>query len=110
MSLLLDHNLSAKLIPQLETVFPGCTHVRLLGLERATDAEIWNKAKESGYTIVTKDSDFSDRLAMFGFPPKVIWIKRGNCSTTDIEQLLFQHTDHVTAFEKSQEVGLLVIE
>jgi predicted nuclease of predicted toxin-antitoxin system len=38
--------------------------------------------------IVTKDADFSEFGVVKGFPPKIIWIRRGNCSTSDIETIL----------------------
>jgi predicted nuclease of predicted toxin-antitoxin system len=43
------------------------------------------------FIIVTKDADFSDLCMLLGFPPKVIWIRRGNCRTSDIEMLLRNH-------------------
>ena len=41
MKLLLDENLSRRLIPFLQQDFPGSTQVALIGLERADDGEIW---------------------------------------------------------------------
>ena len=57
-------------------------------MEQASDAELWERAKEDGYTLVTKDSDYSDMSVLRGFPPKVIWIRLGNCTTGQIEELL----------------------
>jgi predicted nuclease of predicted toxin-antitoxin system len=42
------------------------------------------------YTIFTKDADFSDVNVLRGFPPKVIWIRLGNCATSDLENALRQ--------------------
>lgn len=56
-------------------------HVYRIGLDRASDLAVWNAARTRGYVIVSQDADFSDLSAMFGAPPKVIWIRRGNCST-----------------------------
>jgi predicted nuclease of predicted toxin-antitoxin system len=33
---------------------------------------------------VSKDTDFHQRSFLFGGPPKVVWIRLGNCSTEDI--------------------------
>jgi predicted nuclease of predicted toxin-antitoxin system len=44
----------------------------------ATDKDIWEFAKLNGYVIVTKDSDFSNKLMLEGPPPKIIHIKTGN--------------------------------
>ncbi len=43
-----------------------------------TDEQIWNYAKENNLTIVTKDSDFSNRIIFHEPPPKVIHIRFGN--------------------------------
>ncbi|HMD86592.1 MAG TPA: DUF5615 family PIN-like protein [Terriglobia bacterium] len=87
MKLLLDQNLSPRLVRTLEAVYPGSSHVRLLGLRDADDAVVWEFARDHDLIIVSKDSDFHQRSFVFGFPPKVIWIRRGNCPTTDIEKV-----------------------
>lgn len=58
------------------------------GHNRSLDKEVWNYARNQDYLIVTKDVDFSEFSLLRGFPPKVIWIRRGNCSTHDIEIIL----------------------
>jgi predicted nuclease of predicted toxin-antitoxin system len=50
-------------------------------MDQADDHEVWNYAQTNGFTIVTRDSDYNELLVLRGFPPKVIWIRRGNCST-----------------------------
>jgi len=67
---------------------PQATHTSLAGLDRATDSAVWLYAQEQDYVIVTKDVDFSDVSVLRGFPPKVIWIRLGNCTTSDIENAL----------------------
>lgn len=60
MKLLLDENLSRRLVPFLQSAFPGSTQVALAGLERADDRAIWQYAREHDFVIVTKDADFYD--------------------------------------------------
>jgi len=43
--LLLDENLSPRLVQRLGSLFPGLTHVRNVGLARAADQIIWDWAK-----------------------------------------------------------------
>lgn len=57
MKLLLDENLSRRLVPFLQAEFPDSTQVALAGLERATDLAIWTHAKDHGYVIATRDAD-----------------------------------------------------
>jgi len=40
LKLLLDENLSERLLAELQRSFPGSTHVRLVGLERADDGSV----------------------------------------------------------------------
>ena len=86
MRLLLDQNLSHRLKAPLATVYQVVAHVRDFSLERADDTSVWDFAKANGFAIVSKDSDFHQRSLVFGHPPKVIWLRLGNCSTTDIEE------------------------
>jgi predicted nuclease of predicted toxin-antitoxin system len=69
MKLLFDQNISHRIIHKLKSIFPGCTQVRLEGLENATDTNIWNYAKKYGFSIVTFDADFYD-LATLNGPTK----------------------------------------
>ena len=64
--LLFDQNLSFKLCLSLQTIFPGCRHVRENGLTRADDAAVWNFAAANGLIIVSKDQDFRQRALLFG--------------------------------------------
>ena len=75
MKLLFDQNLSYKLVRSFSNEFPGSAHVRDLGLASAVDIEVWEYAKQFGFTIVSKDTDFSQRGFLFGPPPKVVWIQ-----------------------------------
>jgi predicted nuclease of predicted toxin-antitoxin system len=79
--LLFDQNLSHRLVKALASEFPESVHVRDVGLEKALDEPVWEYAKANSFVIVSKDSDFHQRSFLFGHPPKVVWIRRGNCST-----------------------------
>jgi len=109
MKLLLDQNISRKLAQSLEPSFPGTSHVYLLGLATASDAEIWEHARTHAYVLVTQDSDFSERVAVYGHPPKVIWLRTGNTSTGNLERLLSEHTKEILAFGEDTKKGCLII-
>ena len=85
MRLLLDHNVSPKLVRRLADVHPGSTHIFLEGMDREPDAFVWEYARTNAYVIVTKDADFADMSVLRGHPPKVIWVRIGNCTTSQIE-------------------------
>ncbi len=98
MRLLFDQNLSFRLIKQLKDVFPESKQVKELGLENSADIEIFEYAKENGYTIVTFDSDFCDLNIIKGFPPKIIWVRTGNMTTKNLEKLFRNRYDLIKLF------------
>lgn len=107
MKLLLDHNLSHRLLDKLQAEFPGSTQVRLVGLAQASDRDIWEFAKANDFVLVTKDSDFYEFALLNGVPPKVVWLKCGNTSTAHIERLLIEHRAAIKAFvEQSPDLCL----
>ena len=91
MKLLLDENLSRRIVPFLQTAFPSSSQVALLGLETASDSEIWQYAKDNGYVIVSRDSDFQERSLVAGPPPQVVWLKIPNRSKTIVLNILLDH-------------------
>ena len=107
MKLLFDHNLSPGLVKRLADLFPNSTHVYLLGLDQADDRAIRDFALHNDFLIVTKDADFSDLCWWLGFPPKVIWIRHGNCKTALIEALLRTHVEDIQSLVENSTVGIL---
>lgn len=109
MKLLFDQNLSPHLVEQLADLFPVSAHVQPLGLDRAPDGPVWDFARDNGFLIVTKDVDFSDRNALLGHPPKIIWIRLGNRTTSEIEAALRGRHEQIHAFDNDESVGVLTI-
>jgi predicted nuclease of predicted toxin-antitoxin system len=107
MKLLLDQNLSPRLVHRLADLYPSSSHVMEVGLDRSLDKEVWNYARQHDYLIVTKDVDFSELSLLQGFPPKVIWIRRGNCSTHDIETILRENLNSIKAMNEDASTGIL---
>lgn len=107
--LLFDENLSPRLITRLADIYPGSAHVSEVGLDHALDSEVWRYARENHFMIVTKDADFSEMSLVSGFPPKIIWIRRGNCSTHDIEKILRDGYDAVAALSEDAALGILTL-
>jgi len=103
MKLLLDQNLSYRLIKLIEHDFPNSEQVRRLGLENSNDLQILKFAKENNFSIVTFDSDFRDFSSFYGHPPKIIWLRIGNRTTIAIANLLLEKKDIITDFLTLQE-------
>ena len=109
MKLMFDQNLSPRLVSSLVDLYPDSNHVFNLGLNQAHDKEIREFAFQNEFTIVTKDSDFGDLNILLGFPPKVIWIRRGNCSAREIESILRDEFDSISAHHSNSQSGLLIL-
>jgi predicted nuclease of predicted toxin-antitoxin system len=109
MKLLLDQNLSPKLIELLKELYPDSVHVSHIGLDQAADQEVWDYARTHQCTIVTKDADFGELSMFLDFPPYVVWIRRGNCSTRDIEQILRTYLQSIQQLTQNTDNGVLML-
>jgi predicted nuclease of predicted toxin-antitoxin system len=96
MKLLLDENLSRRLVPFLQHDYPDSSQVVLLGMESASDKEVWQKAKDEGYVIVTRDADFQELSLVWGQPPKVIRLKTLNQSRAATLKVLLDYREVIT--------------
>lgn len=107
MKLLLDENLSRRLVPALQADFPGTTQVALLGLERSSDIELWEFARLHGYVLVSKDEDFKDLQVLRGLPPKLIVLRLGNTSNADVLGALLDASRRIVATLQQDDVGIV---
>jgi predicted nuclease of predicted toxin-antitoxin system len=88
LKLFFDHHLSHKLVAKLADIFPDSSHTRLLGFSRTSDSDLWWYAKRHEYILVTKDEDIPELAVLRGAPPKVVWLRLGNCKTAVVERLI----------------------
>ncbi len=109
MKLLLDENLSDRIIPQILDLYPDSSHVKTHGLIHTDDLLIWSFARERGYTIVSKDADFHQRSLVFGHPPKFVFLRVGNCPTSRITELLRTHYVLLSEFDADAQSSILVL-
>lgn len=109
MKLLLDENLSIRVLENVVDLYLGSSHVSLLGLTRTDDSVIWNRARAENFCIVSKDSDFYQRSLLFGAPPKVVFLKVGNCTTAKILSVLLYNDHVISRFQEDQDASLLIL-
>lgn len=105
--LLLDENLSARLVGLLDDVYPGSAHLEHLGLLGAPDEAVWSYAATTGFVLVTKDEDFHRLSVLRGAPPKVLWVRLGNCATADVARLLRLRRADVERFVAHEDAAFL---
>lgn len=110
MKLLLDQNISFRVVNSLSASFEAVTHVKFEKLTDASDMDIRNYAKKNGLTIVTYDDDFITYNHLYGPPPKIIWIRKGNLSNESVVQLLVDVKEKIEMFVTSElSIGVLEI-
>ncbi|MEO0515980.1 MAG: DUF5615 family PIN-like protein [Cyanobacteria bacterium P01_A01_bin.116] len=109
MKLLLDENLSDRIIPKIADLYPDSKHVKTLALINTDDRIIWEYAKRHGFVIVSKDSDFYQRSLLYGHPPKFIYMRIGNSPTSKIVQALRDGYETITLFETQVSESILVL-
>jgi len=72
-----------------------------------SDEKIWKYARKHNLTVITKDSDFSNRIIMTNPPPKVIHLKIGNMKLNQLYDFLSKHWDEILKLsEKSKLVNV----
>ena len=106
---LLDQNLSFRLLAVLKPRFPDSVHVGALRLGAASDFDIWDYARREELAILTKDSDFHHLSMLNGHPPKVVWLRVGNVSTTMIAELLVSRMSEIADFLETDSAAFYVL-
>jgi predicted nuclease of predicted toxin-antitoxin system len=107
MRLLFDEQLSSRLPRLLDDHYPDSLHVQALDLGGAPDVILWQVAVVHGCMLVSKDEDFHRLSVIRGAPPKVVWLRLGNCTTQDIVDLLRKHVEDIRRFSTQDEVSFL---
>lgn len=109
MKLLLDENLSRRIVPALQSHYPDSTQVTLEGLEGHDDKALWEYACAHKFVLVTQDSDFHEMSVLYGFPPKIIWLKCGNQPKKVIAQRLLDNYISIEKFYKNKDLGCIEV-
>jgi len=107
--LLLDENVSERLVRTLAPRFSASLHVRTLGRGGASDSDIWDLAVRESCVLVTRDEDFVSLSVVRGPPPKVIWLNVGNARTDAITRLMLGSADAIESFVAHPDSGFLAL-
>ena len=82
MKFLVDNQLPSALAKMLVSRGHEARHVLDVGLDAATDNEIWKYAAANSLVLITKDEDFSRRASQPDASVQVVWVRLGNCRKT----------------------------
>ena len=109
MKLLLDENLSDRIVYKIIDLYPGSEHVKTLALTNTDDGIIWEYAKANNFMVVSKDSDFHQRSLLYGHPPKFVYLRIGNSPTSKIVEILRDNFDIIIQFGSAELESILVL-
>jgi predicted nuclease of predicted toxin-antitoxin system len=107
--LLLDENLSRRLVPRILDLFPDSVHVSAKGLLQVSDAAVWEFAKANDFAILTADADFYELATTMGAPPKVIWLRGCDYPTAAAEKLIRGQAIRIAEFDGKPEQAVLIL-
>ncbi len=109
MRLLIDENISFRIVKQLNELFPESVHVTDVMPPLRSDLSIFQHAKENNFIIVTFDEDFIELQALRGFPPKIVWLRIGNSSTLNILHKLSINIQSIKDLSSNPQLSILEI-
>jgi predicted nuclease of predicted toxin-antitoxin system len=107
--LLLDENISDRIVYRIIDLYPDSEHVKTLALTNTDDGIIWEYARVNGFVIVSKDSDFHQRSLLYGHPPKFVYLRVGNSPTSRIVQILRDNFGVISQFGDRALESILVL-
>jgi len=107
MKLIFDENISHRILKKLSIEYENSIHCKSINIAPKTDQTIWEYSKSNDFTIVTFDEDFYEWMMLKGFPPKIIWLRTGNTTTSIIAELLNKKSSEIKEFHGNPEIGIL---
>jgi predicted nuclease of predicted toxin-antitoxin system len=106
---LVDMPLPPALASWLTTQGHDAVHVSALGLDRSTDAEILERARQDARTVVTADLDYPRLLALAGAEgPSLILFRGGDWSEPDVTARMQQILRVMGESELTQSIIVLL--
>jgi predicted nuclease of predicted toxin-antitoxin system len=110
MKIIIDQNISFRIIPHINHLFTEVAHVRMLSWTDAPDILIFRNAKQNGFdAILTLDEDFDNIILENSPPPKILWLRVRNCSTSHLAQIIKNKIDIINDFLIDKELDCLEI-
>ena len=109
MRFLFDQNISHRILKLISEKYSDSTTIKKEGLINASDRQIWEFARLNKYIIITQDSDFNELNSLFGFPPKIIWIRTGNLKPQAIADIIIDYSKEIDKFNEDKKYGCFEI-
>lgn len=98
MRLLLDENISWRLVPYLRPHCAAVLHVRDIQLDNSPDTSIWRYARQHGYDVIAKDEDFLRLVLAEGFPPRVVAVQNAQVLVAKLAEYMLARLPQIREF------------
>ncbi|NJO00592.1 MAG: DUF5615 family PIN-like protein [Bacteroidia bacterium] len=102
MKLLLDQNISYRIIKLLHEFYPEMSQIGRLGMAQTDDAMVWQYARTHNYILVTFDAYFHERNLISGYPIKIIWLQCQDTSTNNVVRILKDNYAAIKSFYEDE--------
>lgn len=110
MKIVIDQNISFRIIPHINHLFTEIIHIRTLGWTDAPDIVIFRNAKQQDFdAILTLDEDFDNIILENSPPPKILWLRVRNCTTNHLAKIIVDKIEVINEFLKDKELDCLEI-
>jgi predicted nuclease of predicted toxin-antitoxin system len=110
MKVLIDQNISHRIIPKLQGYFEQLTHIREVGLMDSDDYQIFLYARQTQFdAILTLEEDFQHHILIHKAPPKVIWLRVGNCGTNYLAEVIVKNIADIEQFIHDEDFEIIEI-
>lgn len=110
MKIVIDQNISFRIIPHITHLFSEVAHVRSLGWTDFPNILIFRNAKQQEFdTILTLDEDFENIILENSPPPKILWLRVRNCSTIHLAEIIINKIEIINEFLNDKELDCLEI-
>lgn len=73
----------------------------------AQDVVIWDFAKQGNFTILTQDEDFVNLQVSRGFPPKILLLRTGNKTTSQIADIILANKSLIVHSLEREDIGIV---
>jgi predicted nuclease of predicted toxin-antitoxin system len=110
MKILVDQNISFRILPLLTNELPSFEHIKFNHLENSNDYDIFMYARQHHFdAIVTLDEDFNSLQLLHGIPPKIIWLRGNNVKTKHLSEVINQNVQCILSFLEDEDTDCLEI-
>lgn len=105
MKLLIDQNISHRIIDSISDIYPDSIHLTELSLQKYSDLEVWEYALANKFIILTSDPETCNQNVISKNAPLIICIQSEVVTTNKVEWTLRVNQETIEQFVKGDGVS-----